>query len=196
MKGSENQMQTINTQLDLETCVRIQVLHDVVRNLCTDFGLPDSIIDVLYKGIVEKQLLATISAYYIDFEDNAVGMVEFKIDWQKHELYAVTDTGKEITIRKQVSLMDQFAEWSHDIVNYVNDMRKALGVEDIKVYFSYKDEIKKNPRSSLEADVFLGLVNATVPKKFNDAKEKEFIRKMGFTSEMLPELRISIESRG
>lgn len=186
-------MGTINTNLNLHTRVRIYVLYDVIKNLCDSFGF-QNIEETLKKGIREKQILSSVYAYYLDDTGKAVGKVSFEIDWEVYEMYATTESGKEIILNKKIPLVDQFANWSKDIVNYVDEMRKSLNVKQIKVYYRYRPEIRNDVLKDKEADEFLGLVKSNKKIEFNEQKTNTFERQMSFTGEMLPELKISIES--
>lgn len=63
--------------------------------------------------------MSSVYAYYLDKEGKAVGKVSFEIDWELYEMYATTEAGREIVINNKISLMDQFANWTNDIVYYV-----------------------------------------------------------------------------
>lgn len=184
----------LDLNLNLKVKVRISVLYDVINNLTKAFDFPKNISDILYKGIVERQILKSVYAYYLDRNDKAVGMVKFNIDWEKHFLYAETDTGKVIEIREDIPLIDQFANWSRDIICYVKEMQKELKVNKVDVYFRYRDEIKNNAVLNIEADKFLGLHRSIKKIKFSEEKSEEFKRNMSFVSEMLPELEIELKS--
>ena len=74
------------------------------------------------------------------------------------------------------------------------EMQKELNVTKIKVFFRYKEEIRKDSKKDSEADKFLGLVKSKFNCEYDSAKSKEFDRMMSLTSEMLPELEIKISS--
>ena len=186
----------INTNLNLETKVRLFVLYDVIKNLSSSFGFPDTIEKTLKRGIRDRLILSSVYAYYFDDEDKAVGKVSFEIDWSTYEMYASTELGKEIVIKNNIPLVDQFANWSTDIIKYVNTMRKKLNVKRIQVYYRYRTEIRNDAVKSKEADEFLGLFRSNKQIEFNSEKADDFDREMIVISEMLPELKISIQSKG
>ncbi len=184
----------VKTKTNIKLQVRIQVLYDVISNLSASFGFPNSLEDILYKGIVEKQIFESIYAYYITDDDKVVGKVEFNIDWKTHNIYASTDTGKNIEVNTNMSILEQFGMWAKDLIKYMEIMQKKLNVTKIKVFFRYKEEIRKNPKKDSEADKFLGLVKSKFNCEYDNSKSKEFDRIMSFTSEMLPELEVKISS--
>lgn len=184
----------LGLNINIKTEVRIRVLYDVVKELCCSFDFPQSVLRILQKGIVERQLLGSIFAYYLDDNDVSVGLVKFNIDWKKHQMYASTSTGKKIAIENDKPLIEQFASWSTDIVNYVKLMQKGLNVKKVHVYYQYTDEINDNPQAVKEANEFLGLTSASTDYKHNQEKAKEFERRMSCISNMLPELEIEISS--
>lgn len=185
----------INLNLDITTKVRIQVLYDVIKELSTAFGFPNTINKILYKGIVDRQILSSIYAHYMNDKNLSVGLVKFNIDWKKQKMYAETSTGKEIEIKNDVPLIEQFALWATDIVNYVNIMQRKFKVKKVRVFFRYRDEIRNDPVADKEADEFLGLSKSKEIIKYSTKDGKEFERKMKFISEMLPELEIEIQSK-
>ena len=187
-------MSGINTNLNIKTKVRLFVLYDVIKNLSESFGFPKTIEETLKKGIRDRQILSLVYAYYLDDEDKAVGKVSFEIDWEAYEMYASTESGKEIKINDKIPLVDQFANWSADIVKYVDQMRETLNVKKIQVYYRYRPEIRNDPIKDKEADEFLGLINSNKNVEFNKNKMKNFERDMTYISEMLPELKINIQS--
>ncbi len=184
----------INTNLNIKTKVRLFVLYDIIKNLSSSFGFPKTIEETLKKGIQDKQILSSVYAYYLDDEGKAVGKVTFEIDWEVYEIYASTESGKDIVINDKIPLVDQFANWSTDIIKYVNEMREKLNVKKIQVYYRYRAEIRNDAIKDKEADEFLGLVKSNTEIEFNNIKAENFKRDMTYISEMLPELKINIQS--
>lgn len=184
----------VNTNISLQTRVRVHVLYDVVKNLAFSFGFPVDIEKTLEKGIRERQYISSIIAYYIGDNEKAVGKVSIDIDWKTYELFATTDTGKEITTKRDIPLLDQFANWARDIVNYIGTMQEALHVKRVRVFFRYRDEIRNNSELNQEADKYLGLRRSLHKIEFDTSKSSEFERHMRFQSEFLPEISIIIES--
>lgn len=184
----------ISLSVDIKTRVRIKVLYDVIKELCCAFDFPERTLEVIHKGIVEKQILKSISADYIDDRGESVGMIRFNIDWEKHKMYAESTMGKYIEIQSDKPLIEQFALWSNDIVSYIKIMQKELNVKTIHVYYHYREEIWRDPVADKEADAFLGLSKTTEKYKYNNEKSIRFERKMKFVSQMLPELELEIRS--
>lgn len=48
-------MSGINTNLNLQTKVRLFVLYDIIKNLSESFGFPKTIEETLKKGIRDRQ---------------------------------------------------------------------------------------------------------------------------------------------
>ena len=71
----------LNINVNIKIKVRIRVLYDVIEHLCRAFNFPDDMYSTLYKGIVDRQILKSVYAYYLDDNDKAVGIVKFNIDW-------------------------------------------------------------------------------------------------------------------
>ena len=184
----------ISLNQNLKLHVRLEVLYDVIKTLATSFGFPSFIDDILYKGIVKRQIISSMYAYYLNDNEKAVGKVSFNVDWEKHNIYASTDSGKNIKLRTDIPLIEQFAYWTNDIIKYMEMMQRSLNVSKIKVFFRYKDEIRNDTVKDAEATEFLGLQKCQYKAEFDHDLSKEFKRAMRFTSEMLPELEIKIQN--
>lgn len=187
-------MNNINVNLDIKTRVRLFVLYDILKKLSESFGFLEKVETTLQKGIKEQQIISSIYAYYINTEGKAVGKVSFEIDWKTYELYTSTESGSEIIINEKIPLIDQFANWTSDIVKYVTEMREKLGTDDIQVQYKYRSEIRNDAVKDREADEFLGLTESKEKIEFDNEKVESFARQMSYVSEMLPELKINIES--
>ncbi len=188
-------MSGINTNLNIKTRVRLYVLYDIIKNLSESFGFPKTIEKTLQRGIKEKQILSSVYAYYLDAEEQAIGKVTFEIDWETYEMYASTESGKDIIINDKIPLVDQFANWANDIIKYVSEMSEKYGVKKIQVYYRYRPEIRNDAIKDKEADEFLGLAKSDKKIEFNNDKAENFARQMTYVSELLPELKIDIQSK-
>lgn len=189
-------MARLRNNLGIRTTVRVRVLYDVIKNLAFSCGFPHYIEESLKKGIVDRQIYEEVYAYYINGNGKAVGRVSFEIDWDQYEIHSKTDSGKEISVRNDIPLIDQFAIWAEDIANYISEMQKALGVEEIWVFYRYRPEIRNDPIKDKEADAFLGLTRSNKRIEFDSSSGEQFERNMTFISEMLPELKINVASKG
>lgn len=184
----------IELSLTINNRVRIQVLYDVIKELSYAFNFPEYVITTLYKGIVERQIIKYVVAYYIDNNGKSVGLVRFNIDWKMHKLHAETSTGKYIQIRYDKPLVEQFALWATDIIAYIQNMQNELKIEEVEVQYRLIDEIINDPIAHKDAQEFLNLSTSKKQIKIDTAKGQLFERKMKFVSEILPELEIEIES--
>ena len=177
----------------LQLRVRLLLLYDVIQEFARALCVPERVIKVIEKGVLRKQLLSSIIIYYLKNEKEAVGSLSLNIDWDKHKVFASASTGEKVAIENDKPLLEQFAFWSSDIINYIELMQKELGVTDIKIRFKYIAEIYENPEKEKEADEYLGLRRAKGIPYANQIDA--FERKMRFISNMLPELEIGVSSR-
>lgn len=181
----------VNVNLNLKIMVRIQVLYEVVKQFSSDLGFPEAQEKILKKGIEERQILREVILYYMKDNGKAGSWVSFEIDWEKHQMLVNTEGRKEITINKNMTLLDQFAQWSECIVKYIDDMKRALEITDIQVIYRYRKEINQDPEKQKEADEFLGLKTTTEEIEMDSSVGNQ-LREMSFESEFLSELKISI----
>ena len=82
-------MPDINVELtnNIQNQVRINVLYNVLNELCYAFNFPGYISEVLKKGIVDKQILSSVYAAYKDGSGGVGGLIKCSIDWKKYADY-------------------------------------------------------------------------------------------------------------
>lgn len=189
-------MPDINVELtnNIQNQVRINVLYNVLNELCYAFNFPGYISEVLKKGIVDKQILSSVYAAYKDRSGRVVGLIKCSIDWKKYSVYTATLDGREIAINENKSLIEQFAEWSTTLASHIKTMQQELGVSQIDVYIRYIEEISNNPSARDEANAFLGFERCTDKLEYDDEKNSIFQHSITCVSKMLPELTIEIQN--
>lgn len=189
-------MPDINVELtnNIQNQVRINVLYNVLNELCYAFNFPGYISEVLKKGIVDKQILSSVYAAYKDRSGRVVGLIKCSIDWKKYSVYTTTLDGREIAIDENKSLIEQFAEWSTTLASHIKTMQRELGVSQIDVYIRYIEEISNNPSARDEANAFLGFERCADKLEYDDEKNSVFQHSITCVSKMLPELTIEIQN--
>lgn len=189
----------ITNKPKIETRVRIRVLFDVICNLSSAFGFPDSAQRLLEIGILHQQVLKTITAYYMDNKNTCVGLVTFKIDWALHKMLAESSDGESLEIDNTKSLRDQYAEWAEDLVKYIVMMKKKYAVVRTDIRVTYIDELYYDSNVDKLQKVRESMGTHPCKKTdaitYNNSKVESFAREIECRSSFLPELAIVVQSR-
>lgn len=190
----------IKTKPEILLRSRLEVLHDIVKELTEGF-LGDlryhaDILETIQKGIVERQILSCITFYYLNSDEELEGQIKLDIDWKKHEVFARNEAGKEFPIDKTKSIRDQISSIYSILLQHTDELKKALGVVNVSVFYRYRPEIEKDPKRHDEARAFLGHVKGTAPQTVSSRElTGDSIVKLEYCSRNLRELRIKIEHK-
>ncbi len=113
------------------------------------------------------------------------------IDWEKHQVFVNSDSGKDINIKEGESLIDQLDKASKLIVSHVNKIRRDLNVDQIKVHYTYRDYYTNDPSKHAAARKYLGHSTAD---PISSISIPEFKNQVRFIMDKLKELEIIVES--
>ena len=188
----------IKTKPEIILKSRLEVLHGVIKKLSEgllgDLKSHEEILQTIQKGIVERPILACITFYYLNSDEEVEGKIKIEIDWNKHQALANTETGKQFAIDDSKSIMDQISGIYPVILQHTDEMKKALGVIQVRVHYRYKVEIERDASKNAEALSFLGHVESVTPLKLSQREpDKESSVKLEYCSQNLRELKINIE---
>jgi hypothetical protein len=182
--------------------IRLKVLYRVIDELVRGFGLlDDKALETIRKGIMH-QVLHSISLYYLNAGRELVGKVILTIDWDKHQILAQSDGGKEFRIDStKESLKDQISRIYDLLVDYAKALRIAYRVDKVEVGYGYRSEIYNNEERLTEARQLLGTAPADEPPWAKFPHESSPLGVVGrrwdvqiqYISRNLPELSITIE---
>ncbi|OCQ91031.1 hypothetical protein AMR42_10520 [Limnothrix sp. PR1529] len=190
----------IKTKPEILLRSRLEVLHGVVRELTEgflgDLRAHGDILETLQKGIVERQILACITFYYLNSDEELEGKIKVEIDWRQHQVFATTEAGKQFPIDRSKSIRDQISGIYSVILQHTDELKKALGVVEVRVHYRYRPEIERDPKKDAEAIAFLGHVKSVAPQKVSSRElSGDSLVKLEYCSRNLRELRISIEHK-
>ncbi|MDA8222491.1 hypothetical protein [Desulfosporosinus sp.] len=185
-------MAEIRTRLDTKVNVktRLETLYYFIYQMSQSFGVDDSDLDSITKGVLNKRILSEITINYKDKDDVIVGRVKIKIDWEKHELLASTDYGASFTLDPSKSVRSQVSEVSDVIIEHVKNMRNALRIKSIETTFLYIPEIRNDETKNKDALLFLGHVTI---EKANISIQKEFVSSIEWLCDKLKEVKVIVE---
>lgn len=196
-------MARINVKPKVEVRARVLVLYDVVRELFEAFGGTDRT-GALRRGILDAQLIKSVSFNYYDADDRLLAWVGLTIDWEKHRVLAKTGEGREIEIAQEPgrSVAEQLHRTFGVIMSHTRALRENWGVARVVPSYVYVPDIQRDPARRREADAILGAVRQrferdelTTPDEGAGETENGFVTFLDFTASKLPELRVQVKHR-
>ena len=172
--------------------IRIRVLHNVTKERAEGFGCERTSLDIIEKGIVQRQLIEEISINYLDGANKLVGRVTIEIDWKKHRVLALADTdkGRSFEINSGQSVNKQISMIYPKIVEHTKNLREAYKIEKIETRYGYTSGVWNDPMKLAEARKFLGTSPA---EDIEWAKSISNDFEIEFAAKQLEELKIRIE---
>jgi hypothetical protein len=181
----------LNPEVHLKS--RIAVLNKVVSELLRGFGAELSCLEIAKKGILEQQILKTITISYLDVSDELRGRVIIEIDWENHHIFAKTDEGKnfEIFTDESKSVKDQLSDIFSILVEHTERLRASSGSLKVVTQYTYTKEVYADQQKLSLVRKVLNLSPASVDYKWSDSAGADF--DMEFISRKLMELKITIE---
>ena len=185
----------IKVKPQLEVRSRLKVLHYVVRELAEGFGAGPQSLEIIRKGVLERQVIEKIFIEYLDGRGRLVGRVVITIDWKRHEVLASSSEGKEFRINSSRSVNEQISGIYQILVEHTRALRKAFDVKEISVAYSYTSDVWNDESKLKEVREYLG----TSPSKSREwaptssvqGKKWDFV--LEFVSRKLRELRVRVE---
>ena len=174
----------------LKTLSRLRVLHDVTSELAGSLGAQASALEIIKKGVLERQLIDDIFLYYYSTDGEGVCCVTLSIDWDKHEIYASSDEGSRFSLDPELSIAEQLAKIFPILTNHVMKMCNHYHVTTIKAHFGYRPEVWSDPQKLAETRAYLGLGPAETPKFASNLRYEE-----KFCADTLRELGFKVEHR-
>lgn len=190
----------IKTKPEILLRSRLKVLHGIVKELTEgflgDIRSHDDILQTLQKGIIEHQILQCITFYYLNSDEELEGKIKVEIDWRQHQVFATTEAGKQFSIDRSKSIRDQISGIYSIVLQHTDELKKALGVVEVRVHYRYTPEIEGDTEKYAEALALLGHVKSIAPQKISSRElTGDSLCKLEYCSRNLKELRISIEHK-
>lgn len=197
MRVGRNYMMNLNTTLKNETNVRvlsrIKVLYYVVYEMANAFGVNEYALDSIKKGILERQIIKTMSIYYyIDSAEKPIAQIKITIDWDKHTVLAATEEGQSFNLNTEKSIHSQISEASDYIIEHVEQLRRAYPISKIRTLYRYIDAIESDEKKNQEAMEFLNHQWCKTPQL---EENEEFTKVLTQEFEHLPELQLVVMSK-
>lgn len=185
----------VNPEIELKS--RINVLYNVVKELSLGFGADAQAAEVIKKGVLNRQLFDSIEINYMNSEDKVVGRVTIDIDWDKHDVRASSESGKNFQLDPSKSVSEQITHVYKILTEHTEKLRKAYGVKKILTRYGLRTDLYKDQQKLAEAKKYLNMSDGASltwsEKPPSHSKDKKLDLEIKFISELLDELKITIE---
>lgn len=180
----------VKTKTNILVKPRLNILYMTIYELAERFGANFSNLEVIKKGILERQYIKRINIHYLDENDEIIGQIYFDIDWEKYRVNASNPEGAEFKLDCKKYTYLQISEMGSEIVKYVDKMRRDLNIKDVKMTYKLITKESDDPEQYKAIQEFLSLRNVTETIKYN--LSDEFKRNFELTLGLLDELVIGI----
>lgn len=156
---------------------RIEALYYFVYELAECFHAEPSTLSVIEKGILENQILNSITLLYKDSLGNNVGKIVISIDWDKHFLLVNTDEGKMLEFDLSKSIVDNVVGWRKIVVTHIDELIKQFNVSSVEGWHTYREHLYGSEAIRQKTRELLG--TSETHEKMDDRVEPEFQKKLG-----------------
>ena len=181
----------LRNKMGIVALTRLKTLYYYVYEMAQAFGVGQSSLDSIEKGVWKRQIIKDIIIKYRNKDDVVLGKVIISIDWEKHKILTTADGSETFKFSSEKSIHSQISEVSDILIEHVNKMRKSLPITRITTSYYYIDEIDYDEEALEAARAFLGHVPGT--EDVVDI-ESEFTHTMSHIAKLLEEVEITIKS--
>lgn len=181
-----------NVESMVKVMPRIEALYYFVYELAESFHAKDNSLSIIEEGILDNQILQTITLLYKESSNEIVGKIVITIDWDKHFLLVKSDEGKFLEFDMSKSIVDNVVGWKKIVVTHIDQIMEQYNVKDVECQFTYRDSIYKDDEVLKEAREILG----TSPVNKADYKENINLEIQKELNNILKETKYSNEIRG
>ena len=175
----------------IEVMIRIRVLHKVIEELVKAF-YPNANLEIIKKGILERQYLKILYIFFLNKNGNKVGEVILTIDWDKHSVAANTLNNGTFNIDTTKSFNEQLSELFPKIIKYTKAIKQHFNVDECEMWVTWSDEVCNNAEMLKEAYQYCGLSQESKSEEPKWEMLKVNQMEVEFTPERLNELGLKI----
>jgi len=126
--------------------VKLKSLYETILTVATTLGADNSCLDILKKGILERQLIKKIQFSFINEKSMVVATIALLIDWN------------EFNSKTIINSKDSTNSYFVDVSKQLESIRQHSPYSRIAVSYSYIDSITLDDQKSKEASSYLGFV--------------------------------------
>lgn len=147
MIGSEKMAQILlyeNVESMAKVMPRIEALYYFVYELAESFHANDTTLAKIKAGILDNQIIKTLTLLYKESSNENAGKVVINIDWDKHFLLVESDECKVLEFDLSKSIVDNVVGWKKIVVTHIEEIIKQFNVTSVEGWYSYRDHLYEN----------------------------------------------------
>lgn len=133
-----------NVETMVEIMPRIEALYYFVYELAECFHANETTLSSIKTGILDNQILKTVTLLYKNASNKNIGKVVINIDWDKHFLLVNTDEGKAIEFDMSKSIVDNVVNWRRAVVIHIEEIMKQYNVVNVESVYDFRDQLYDN----------------------------------------------------
>ena len=127
-----------NVESMVKVMPRIEALYYFVYELAECFHAEGDILSRIRTGILDNQIIKTLTLLYKEKSGENVGKVVISIDWGKYFLLVNTDEGKMLKFDLSKSIVDNVVGWKKIVVTHIEEVMKQFNVVSVEGEYSYR----------------------------------------------------------
>lgn len=182
----------LHLDMSLKVRTRLHVLYSYVYEMAEAFGVDESCLESIERGIQQRQIIREIIIKYRNEDLVVLGKVIISIDWERHYVLASTDDGKCFNLNPNKSIRSQISEATDIIIDHVNCLRNSLPIKYITTSYRYVDDIEKDKEKKEAAMSFLGHYYPSKPD--SEDIQGEFTHTIEYIAKHMKEVCITVFS--
>lgn len=123
---------------------RIEALYYFIYELAECFHAEDDTLSRIKTGILDNQIIESLTLLYKNSSGKNEGKVVINIDWDKHFLIVNTDDGKMLEFDLSKSIVDNVVGWKKIVVTHIEEIMKQFNVISVEGWYSYRAPLYEN----------------------------------------------------
>lgn len=123
---------------------RIEALYYFIYELAECFHADENTLSKIKKGILDNQIISSITLFYKDSLGENAGKVIIKIDWDKHFLLVNTDDGNMLEFDLSKSIVDNIVGWRKIVSTHIEELMKQFNVVSVEGWYGYRKPLYEN----------------------------------------------------
>lgn len=169
-----------NVESMVKVMPRIEALYYFVYELAECFHAEDDTLSRIKTGILDNQIIESLTLLYKDSSGKNAGKVVINIDWDKHFLLVNTDDGNMLEFDLSKSIVDNVVGWKKIVVTHIEEIMKQFNVVSVEGLYSYRtplyedDIILEKTRKILGTQVAKGKRDEQVNPEFQKKLDSIF----------------------
>jgi hypothetical protein len=133
-----------NVETMVKVMPRIEALYYFVYELAEGFHADEETLKRVKTGILDNQILQSITLMYKDNMGKKKGKVIISIDWDKHFMLVDTDEGKTLKFDMSKSVVDNVVDWKRTVFTHIDQVIEQYNIISVDGSYSYRKNLYEN----------------------------------------------------